>query len=238
MPLDNAAKYARRFYSETYAKWYSNQDSSALSDPNWSYYAAAIRALFSHTCRRPSVLDLGCGTGRYFQAVPAHSDLTAIDISENMLKHAEQALVECGRSPAGIQCADFRQVNFPPGTFDLIYSVGVLAEYSPLDSALLNKLYVWLKPRGKLLFTALDAQSRPLSLTKKAASLALPFMPARLRGRLYPSIGVHRFYMSEARLLRLFAGTPFAQKAVSRHASESRSWQGAHFVCIGSKSGE
>ena len=43
--------------------------------------------------------------------------------------------------------------------FDLVYSIGVLAEHVPLDAAIVERVWRWLKPDGRFAFTTVDPES-------------------------------------------------------------------------------
>ncbi len=97
------------------------------------------------------LLDLGCGAGEPFAAafVQRGWSVVGVDFSPKMLALAARYVPEMERI-----CADMRQVDFPPETFDaisLIYSLF----HVPRDDhpALFQKWFRWLKPGGKVLFT-------------------------------------------------------------------------------------
>ena len=54
---------------------------------------------------------------------------------------------------------DFLTHEFDAAEFDLVYSIGVLAEHSPFDESLAARVRRWLKPGGRFAFTTVDPLS-------------------------------------------------------------------------------
>lgn len=97
-----------------------------------------------------AILDLGCGCGvPVAQVLARQHRVTGVDISPVQIERARQLL-----PGAWFICADMATLDFAPGSFD-----AVVAFYSiihvPLEmqTALLTKLALWLKPGGYLLAT-------------------------------------------------------------------------------------
>jgi len=112
---------------------------------------------FSH---KIDVLDLGCGTGRYFCCLRNVKTLVGIDISENMIEEAKESL---DKSKLDIESTELFVHNAHDieqlligRAFDFIYSIGVFAEYTVLSSELLNKVYDLLNPGGKIYITTVN----------------------------------------------------------------------------------
>ncbi len=111
-----------------------------------------------------NVLDLGCGTGRYFYSLKQVNRLVGIDVSEKMLKAAEHPLRE---EDVSVQQIELRQGNlytaaFAPESFDLVYSVGVFGNGCALTPELCDRVHSWLKPNGKFFFDAIDTSEMSL----------------------------------------------------------------------------
>lgn len=97
------------------------------------------------------LLDLGCGAGepvaRYF--LDNHWKVTGVDFSERML---ELATKYAPKMDAVL--SDINNVKFKPNQFDAITATYSLFHIPyDLHKELFLKIYQWLKPNGKFLFT-------------------------------------------------------------------------------------
>ena len=74
-------------------------------------------------CNSPVVLEVGCGTGNYLEAVETitGAEVHGIDPSNEMLERLRERLPE-----AKIQRASAEELPFEDGSIDLIYSVDVI----------------------------------------------------------------------------------------------------------------
>jgi len=158
------------------------------------------------------VLDLGCGCGRYFRFVRGARHLVAVDLSIPMLQQA--------RNPAGgpidgtvdLVQGNLLTVDFKPQCFDLVYCLGVLGLYVPLDIYLLGKIRTWLKPDGKLVLMVVDARSPrdPTTLKHTVAQAVRPFMPKRIQRIIDARPGAAPgLRLTEAQLRTLLDATQF-----------------------------
>jgi SAM-dependent methyltransferase len=157
MPVGDTTPWAAKaasLYDATYAERYRLHDERlAASAP----YAAFVSWL-QGACRRfpgpVDALDLGCGTGRYFCALRGVRTLVGVDASAPMLDqarhpvHADQMTI--GRIT--LVHGDLLAQEFDAGQFDLVYSIGVLAEHVPLQPALVASVARWLRPGGRFAF--------------------------------------------------------------------------------------
>lgn len=78
---------------------------------------------------QPRILDVGCGNGRQTLELARLSDgpVTAVDIHEPFLRHLEGRMIREGLggriTPV---CQSMTELDFPPGSFDLIWSEGAV----------------------------------------------------------------------------------------------------------------
>ena len=98
-----------------------------------------------------SVLDVACGNAEISRPFLHEGNrLTLLDISENMLKEAEQNIPQLLKGNVGIFCGDFLATELPERAYDLIICTGLLAHISdPL--ACLQKIASLLMPGGSLI---------------------------------------------------------------------------------------
>lgn len=101
--------------------------------------------------RDPKVLDLGCGTGRYFDAMQNCEEIVGIDLSEEMLHVASRRVKERN---INLVRADIFALPLRPGAhFGMIVSIGVLGVHVPLTNKLLADIRSLLKDKGQIFFT-------------------------------------------------------------------------------------
>ena len=91
------------------------------------------------------VLDGGCGNGRYARLVNDWgARVVAVDISDAV----ETAAVNlAGRSNVDVVQADLFRLPFPPATFDIVFSVGVL-HHTPDAEGAFHAIQPLVKPGG------------------------------------------------------------------------------------------
>ena len=117
--------------------------------------AQGLLALLNET-RFPLVLDAGCGPGansRHWRA--AGSEVTAIDLSPDMLEEARQQ-----QAAHHYLVADIESIPLPDARFDLVWSHLAVQWCSSLPQAL-NELYRVARPGGCVAFTTLLESSLP-----------------------------------------------------------------------------
>lgn len=109
------------------------------------------------------ILDVGCGIGGgdIFMADTYGVEVLGVDLSHNMIDIARERY---GDSHPGVTfaLADMTRVEFPPASFDVIYSRDTLLHVADKE-ALFQKFLSWLKPGGKVLISDYCATSEPFS---------------------------------------------------------------------------
>jgi 2-polyprenyl-3-methyl-5-hydroxy-6-metoxy-1,4-benzoquinol methylase len=139
-----------RAYWEERARRHGRAADGYLDPRRESYEHLARWAAFRRLCtvsRGQSVLDAGCGTGRWATALAKLGcEVEAADISETMIQMAEPHLGVRYRVSA------VEDLDYPDGRFDLALSVTVLQHITDpvrLERAMTN-LHRMLKPSGSL----------------------------------------------------------------------------------------
>jgi SAM-dependent methyltransferase len=121
------------------------------------------------------VLDAGCGMGRYVR-IAAESParlIVGVDLSQAVLAARE---LTSGLPHVSIVRGDLLRLPFAPGTFDLIYSLGVL-DHTPNPRAAFLALTRLLRPAGRIAVWVYPRE-RPIVETimdlQRAVSTRLP----------------------------------------------------------------
>ena len=148
---------AAELYTDAYADRYRAQDEAVGPSDAVARLSAWLHAICAGFQRPIDVLDLGCGTGRYFHALAGARRLVGIDVSPAMLERAGKRSAVA--SVVSLIEGDFLTHEFDAAEFDLVYAIGVLAEHSPFDASLAARVRRWLKPGGRFAFTTVDPTS-------------------------------------------------------------------------------
>jgi ubiquinone/menaquinone biosynthesis C-methylase UbiE len=155
-------EWMRDKYDAT-ARGYRKDDELDVTGSDHQKVAARlgdICASFNHPL---SVLDIGCGTGRYFHALRNVEKLIGMDVSAEMLACARQPVKqeEMSARQVDLLCGNFYKHEFPAGSFDFIYAIGVFGNGCPITGDVTRKFFRWLKPGGRLFFDVLDSANLP-----------------------------------------------------------------------------
>lgn len=112
--------------------------------------------------RSSRVLSLGCGTGEYEIALaPTVGRLLAVDLSAIAITEAQRRARDAGLANLGFEQASLDDLDLQPGSFDVVYALGVLHHLSVDErAALLAHAHRWLTPGGT--FYARDPNARGL----------------------------------------------------------------------------
>jgi ubiquinone/menaquinone biosynthesis C-methylase UbiE len=113
----------RQVYDEIYRNHQDAWVDQGRSEEFVSYFCELARAR-----TQDRVLEIGCGEGALLAALTATSKF-GVDPSINALQRARS------RSEAEYAVARSEQLPFPPGSFDLVVTVGVMEHFEDPDAA-------------------------------------------------------------------------------------------------------
>jgi len=124
---------AASLYDRAYAARYRLHDDGLANSAIYHEFVAWLQRVCEKWSAPFDALDLGCGTGRYFCALRGVRTLVGFDASPSMLEQARHPLNEDQISVGDITLVhgDLMTQDFGEGRFDLVYSIGVLAEHAP-----------------------------------------------------------------------------------------------------------
>lgn len=131
------------------------------------------------------LLDLGCGTGRWFHITENVDFVLGADFSSEMLNEAKKKIYGGGEHTNNINLVRCDIFNLPLkyGLFDCVVSVGVLAEHAPLNDGVSKEVGRIMKSGGLFLFTA-QKIGIILKLKVKTANLLFPILPHSFKERI------------------------------------------------------
>ncbi len=231
------AERAASLYDEPYARKYRERDEQLQQVASNQKLIDWLGETCGRFDRPIDVLDLGCGTGRYFWGLRNVKTLVGLDASSAMLAEARHPIHEDRVNTASLALVrgDLVSHEFDPATFDLVYSIGVLAEHVPLNDQVIARVRRWLRPGGRFAFTTVHplSPSVPRTTSRRMAEWALPFVPASLSRGLHGRFVVGGMYGDERWLQgRLASG--FAIESLERFRSDVH----LHGLCVARKVAE
>ncbi len=225
------AERAAALYDEAYAQRYRAHDDEFQESGPCKEFAAWLRSVCRSIPAPIDVLDIGCGTGRYFWALSGVRNLVGIDASAAMLAEARHPYNAASITAASIMLIhdDLFRHQFEPGRIDLVYSIGVLAEHVPLDEAVVTAVGRWLRPGGRFAFTTVHPESPSIrrTLGRRTGEWLTRIAPAAAERRIRTRLLAGGLYADERRVRELLGGA-FDAESVDRFQSEAH----LHCLCV------
>lgn len=226
-------------YRAVYSQ-YRRDDEIEVTTANYHRISATLQRICASFPYPIRVLDIGCGTGRYFHCLTNVEELTGVDISEEMLSAAE--------NPVRQELISVKKIlrirrnvylsSFEPKSFHFVYSLGMFGNGCPVTVELCDKIHDWLTPGGKLYFNTVDFAGLPLlyRTRRQARHLVYPMLTRRLQSILDEREARHpTFAMNRNELEAIMHRTRFSRFEVMSHVCKSPLWSGRHLECIASK---
>ncbi len=153
----------QRFWGDIYQQWYSHNDQSLqpevlvkqLKDLENLFQKRrhmAVVEMDLSSLSELEVCEIGCGAGGHSALFRSHgAHMTSVDITQERVLSTAQKLSLLCDVPSGsgraIQ-ADAEALPFPDGTFDIVYSNGVLHHTESTDKSI-KEVFRILKPGGR-----------------------------------------------------------------------------------------
>lgn len=228
-----AAK-AASLYDEAYAERYRSHDEGLVESAAYQMFVSWLQGVCQRFTHPFDALDLGCGTGRYFCALHGVRALVGLDASAAMLAQARHPLHEDRITAGGITLVqgNLLRQDFGIDRFDLVYSIGVLAEHVPLQPALISQVRRWLRPGGRFAFSTVHPESAsvPRTWPRRIGALVAPLLPAYPARIIRERLLAGGLYADEA-LVRELLADGFAIESLDRVESEAH----LHCLCVARK---
>jgi len=217
------AKRAASLYDESYARRYRDRDDQLQTVKSNQDLIDWLGKVCDRFANPIDVLDLGCGTGRYFWGLRKVARLTGIDASAPMLEEARHPIhaERLAAVPTTLIHGDVMTHAFAAGSFDLVYSIGVLAEHVPLDQSVVNRVHAWLRPGGRFAFTSVHPESPSVARTlpRRLATAAVSALPEGLTTALHQRLVGYGTYADE-RWIASVLGRMFTIESLERFSSD------------------
>ena len=146
---------AHFIFDRAHAEETRRRDELAEYDKHLAVYGRHFASV-PRNARPFSVLDVGCGTGRYFRFFADADLVVGLDPSTEMLKQAQCAVgVETLRRPPVLVIGKTDDIPLLPGTFDLVYCIGVLGHLVPISKAQVEYLLKFCRDGGTAILSVL-----------------------------------------------------------------------------------
>lgn len=217
------AERAASLYDAAYARRYRSRDTELQGASTNQQLIDWLGGICDRFDRPIDALDLGCGTGRYFWGLRNIKSLTGIDASAPMLEEARHPIhaERLGQMPITLINGDVMSHDFQAGSFDLVYSIGVLAEHVPLDATVIARVHGWLRAGGRFAFTTVHpgSPSVPRTLPRRVASSAVAVLPEAMTGALHRRLVVNGMYADERWIASVLDGR-FVIETLERFPSD------------------
>jgi SAM-dependent methyltransferase len=239
MDLKLAEENLRGSYRERCAA-YRKDDEIEVTTPHHQRLRKTLAELTASFGHPISVLEAGCGTGRYFHCLRNVDRLVGLDISPDMLEAAQHPVRgdEVTVKDVELICGNVFTAPIEPESFDFIYSLGMFGFGCPVTPDICTCFHEWLRPGGKLFFNVIDRGGWPLPmrLRKTFRNWVYTAAPAGLRERMDQRANhVPLFDLTQRELNAIIRRTPFQRYHIKSERCLSPLWNGSHLEVLAEK---
>lgn len=220
-----------KLYTDEYSQKYRSYDEHFVTTSDFQHYVDIFGDICTSFGKPINVLDIGCGSGRYFHVLKNVAHLTGIDVAEGMVKAAYHPVNEhlMDIKDMRLITGNIYNFDFEGQTFDFIYSVGVLGGHAPLTPDLCKRIKDMLNDKGIFYVTVVDLDSRK-NAKRRFAEALYPLMPGALK-RMFDERWKTN-YLTEKELAKLITDAGFSRFEISRFSTTDKGWQGTQMQAI------
>jgi SAM-dependent methyltransferase len=230
-----SAEKAAALYDQRYAERYRAHDDTLNDSGPYLGFVKWLRRVCDQFSGPVDALELGCGTGRYFSALRNVRTLVGLDASADMLAMA--------RTPYRADMITVERITLihgdlftqplEDGAFDLVYSIGVLAEHAPLNEAVTSRVLRLLRPGGRFAFSTVHPDSPSITKTVgRTVGRAIATLPGPFKRPMRERLLSGGMYADETRIEELLKPA-FQIESIERFISEAH----LHCLCVARKAG-
>lgn len=218
------------------ARQYRLDDEIEVRSANHQRLGRNLRRICASFGRPIRVLEIGCGTGRYFHWLENVELLIGTDLSGDMLREAENPVCagEITARKIRLERGNVYTMAFPAGSFDFIYSLGMFGYGASVTPELCAKFRGWLTPGGWLYFDAIEVPHRARWRDRVEHAL-YPRLPQRMQRWLDARHTVPIVRHSQAMVERALTAAGFSDFVIASNACHSPLWNGTHLECSACK---
>tara|TARA_B100001996_G_scaffold379053_1_gene364161 strand:- start:1015 stop:1728 length:714 start_codon:yes stop_codon:yes gene_type:complete len=144
-----SALRAKQIYTEERAAQLNNDDNLKIYDYHKAYFKQIFHQTNLPSNKSLSLVDFGCGTGRYLEVQKIYKKVYLVDISNHNLKIASEIAKKLDIEYEAIQGS----LNAIKKKIDVFFSVGVFGIQYPFNKKTVRKIYSTLSSNGIAIFT-------------------------------------------------------------------------------------
>jgi len=219
---------------------YRKDDEIEVTTPHHQRLRKVLGEMTASFERPISVLEAGCGTGRYFHCLRNVERLVGLDISPEMLEAARHPVraSEVMVNEIDLICGNVFTAPIEPESFDFIYSLGMFGFGCPVTPEICSRFHEWLKPGGKLFFNVIDRGGWPLPMRIRGTlrNWAYAVVPNGVRQRMDERANhMPLSDMTQRELDAILRRTPFQKYKLQSERCLSPLWNGSHLEVLAEK---